>query len=606
MTTEVGSARHRFCGMALCLIVSVSAVAAPANTVLRHVEREYFDWSTQHDSISYPPLDTMARLSAMSALPDLSLAQSRRSAQRARAWLDRLAAIDATALDHDDQVSLEALQWILNRYAEAPAYYWLDFPITVYGTRLAPVHDVFTGYVFRGPADGGRYVALLGQYPALIDGMTAKLRGQLARRIVMPAAELVIARRFVASLLTTPEASLWSVAPDRLAALPPAARERIRAQVRTVIEARIQPSLRRLLTFLDGAYKDRAPATVGLSQYPGGLAYYRWLVRFHTTEDVSPQDVQARGLAEVARLEALLTLIGEALGVPGGLPAMRERVRTDRRFYARTPEELGERLNSALRRIEPIIGQAFSRPPSAPYVVRRLRPELEGGLTFGYYQDPTPANPAGVYWFNGSALDQRPILSVAALIYHELVPGHHMQHSYQVGNARLPDFRRFGGSNAFDEGWATYASSVAGDLGMYADPYDHWGFLANELMVATRLVVDPGMNALGWSRERAAAYLAEHTFMSPQQIETETLRYSADIPAQGLAYGMVSGKLREIREREQGALGPRFDLRRFHDAVLLSGALPMGVLERHVAWYLRSGPGSTVAPAPVPTEGTAP
>jgi uncharacterized protein (DUF885 family) len=462
-----------------------------------------------------------------------------------------------------------------------------DFPISVYGTRLAPVHDILTGYVFRNQSDVDHYLALMREYPALIDAMIAKMQGQLSRSIVMPAAELEGARRFIASLVNPAPQALWYVASDRLNALPIEVRERFQRQLRLHIDRDINPALRRMLVFLDGEYGRKAPAAVGLGQYPGGPDYYRWLVRFHTTQEVSPEEVHRLGLAEVARLEVPLAQVAAEIGINGGIQAMRERVQNDSRFHARNAEEVGARLMAYLRRIEPVAPQYFSMIPRAPYAVRRLSAEHEGGLTFGYYQDPTPGSPAGIYWYNGSSLDQRSMLMAGALIYHELVPGHHMQHAIQAENESLPKFRRYGGYNAFDEGWATYASSVAGDMGMYGDPYDRWGQIANEMMVATRLVVDTGMNSLGWTRERAAQYMAEHTFASAQEIATETLRYSSDIPGQALAYAMVSMKLRALRDREQQALGDKFDIRRFHDAVLLPGAMQMVVLDQYVSWYLR-------------------
>lgn len=565
----------------------VASAAADDAKTLHQIADKYFELRTHNDSLFYPPLDTIARLGEMPEIPDLSLSHALHIARIARTWLRSLNSISYDALRHDDQLSLDVLRWDLRNYSEAPRYYWLDFPISVYGTRLSPIHDILTGYVFHNANDTEHYLALIRRYSSLIDGMTAKMRGQMSRDIVMPAAELEVSRRFVSSLVTTPRDALWYVTSDRLTKLPADQARDFQEQVETVIEGSINPSLRRMLVFLDGDYERKAPTAVGLGQYPGGLDYYRWLVRFYTTEDVTPEQVHHIGLAQVSQFEQELAAISRQLGIKGGLEGMRAVVEKDPRFYARAPDEVGARLNAYLRRIEPVVPQYFSKMPSAPYAVRRLRPELEGALTFGYFQDATPANPVGIYWYNGSSLDKRSMLSAGALIYHELIPGHHMQHSFQIENHQLPAFRRFEGSNAFDEGWAVYASYVAGDMGMYADAYDRWGLIADELMLATRLVVDTGMNALGWSRERAAQYMEAHTFVSAQQINTETLRYSSDIPAQGLSYTIVSMKIKQIRALEKAELGGAFDIKRFHDAVLLSGALPMPVLEKHVHWYLR-------------------
>lgn len=235
-----------------------------------------------------------------------------------------------------------------------------------------------------------------------------------------------------------------------------------------------------------------------------------------------------------------------------------------------------------LARIEPEVSRFFLVTPKAPYGVRRLDPRLEGSQTFGYYDPPTPAEPKGLYYFNGSQLGDRTLLWAAGLIAHELVPGHHFQIARTNENEALPPLRREWFDTAYVEGWAEYASDVAGEMGMYADPYDRFGRLAMASFIATRLVVDTGMNALGWSRERAIEFMREHTFQSDTEIRSETLRYAVDMPGQALAYGLGSATIRDLRARAEATLGDRFDIRRFHEAVLGSGALPLAVLARHV------------------------
>jgi uncharacterized protein (DUF885 family) len=243
---------------------------------------------------------------------------------------------------------------------------------------------------------------------------------------------------------------------------------------------------------------------------------------------------------------------------------------------------MGEALMAAARRIEPKLAEWFGTRPKAPYGVRRLSPALEPVMTYGFYQRPTPQEPGGYYMFNGSKLEERSMLNAAALSYHELVPGHHFQVALTQENPRLSAFRKNAAYTAFLEGWGEYASDLAGDMGMYTDPYDRAGRLSMDLFLSTRLVVDTGMNALGWSRDRAMDYMRAHTFESETQIRTETLRYSADMPGQALAYKMGSRTIRELRERMRQRLGARFDVRRFHETVLMHGSMPLGVLERHV------------------------
>jgi uncharacterized protein (DUF885 family) len=203
-------------------------------------------------------------------------------------------------------------------------------------------------------------------------------------------------------------------------------------------------------------------------------------------------------------------------------------------------------------------------------------------MTFGYYDRPSPADPIGHYYFNGSKPNERNLLFGAALMAHELVPGHHFQMARQEENESLHPLRRASYDTAFVEGWGEYAAALGRDMGAYTDPYDRAGRLMMDKMLSSRLVVDTGMNALGWSREQAMEFLRRNTMLSETEIATETLRYAADIPAQALAYKMGSLKMLELRARAQRALGSRFDIREFHEWIIGSGSMPLGVLEKRV------------------------
>jgi uncharacterized protein (DUF885 family) len=274
--------------------------------------------------------------------------------------------------------------------------------------------------------------------------------------------------------------------------------------------------------------------------------------------------------------------VRDATGWKGTAAEFHRHLQADARFHAKTADEVGERLRAHARRIEPKVAAYFLERPKAPYDVKRLDATLESTLTYGYYQVPTTADPRGYYNYNGSKLSERSLVNSAALAYHELVPGHHLQLALQAENDALPAFRRRTHDTAYVEGWGTYAADLAEEMGMYADPYDLYGRFTMEMFLAVRLVVDTGMNALGWSRARAAAYMKDRVQESETQIHTETLRYAVDMPGQALAYRMGARKLVELREKARRALGPRFDVRRFHRAVLGSGSMPLSVLERHV------------------------
>jgi uncharacterized protein (DUF885 family) len=396
----------------------------------------------------------------------------------------------------------------------------------------------------------------------------------------------------IRSFVHKPEESPLAVSSERLQTFYPEGAATFQAEVRKLIETAVNPALEALASLPDSkAYRDAAPEQVGLGHYPGGQETYAYLVALHTTLDaknpkITPAAIHRRGLEEVARLNTRLDDARKQLGFQGDLAAFRKFLKSDPRFFVKTPAEVSERLLAPVRRIEPHIKDYFLHVPKTPYGVARLEPEMEGGMTYGYYRQPIPGRPEGDYRFNGSKLDERSMLSAASLIYHELIPGHHFQISLQQENASLPEFRRSSYPTAFVEGWAVYASELAEEMGGYSDPYDLCGMLAQNLFLASRLVVDTGMNALGWTRQQAIDYLRENTFESDTQIGTETLRYSVDIPAQALAYKMGSSMIWELRRHAEKELGAKFDLRRFHDTVLGSGAMPMTVLAKQVDGWI--------------------
>jgi uncharacterized protein (DUF885 family) len=436
----------------------------------------------------------------------------------------------------------------------------------------------------RTPADADRYASLLAEYPRLVGQMRTRLTAQAERGIRLPKDEVPLVKAYLEGALAAGPASPFAVADARLSAL--AADEA--SSFRSVLAkhtSEAQAALRELLAEIETLARS-APDSVGLSQYPGGGAAYEWLVKAHTTLDVTPQDVHRIGVEEVARIETRMADVRRKLGFSSTAAAFRESVRKDPRFRAKTADEVGERLMAYDARIQPKVDAYFLRRPKAAGGVKRLDAEREPALTFGIYEPPSPTEPRGLYRFNGSKLEERSLLTAAALIYHELVPGHHFQISLASENEGIPPFRRELLDTAYTEGWGDYASALGEEMGLYADPYDLYGRLSMDMFLTVRLVVDTGMNALGWPRARAVTFMREHLMESDTQIETESLRYSVDIPGQALAYKMGSRGLWDLRKKAEQALGPRFDIRRFHDCILGSGSLPLATLSRKVDFFI--------------------
>jgi len=564
-----------------------SAAIAVATTrssgVLANAEKDYWGFLQKRSLVLRLRLGL-----PVDELPDVSEARARADAEYGALLLQKLRGLRELELSHEESLSLAMLREEARELADSQRDYWLTFPVTPYASPLRVVHQVFTTWQFRNPEDLDRYAALLGRYSGFIRQMEDKLRAQAKRGVRLPKAETALVAGTYRASIAEPAESLFFVQPERLEQEPEQDRAPFTKRVEGLIASRVNPALDSLASYVAGEYAAKAPATVGLGQYPGGKAYYQRLVRFHTTLDVTPEEVHRLGLAEVERLNGELEEVRAVVGFEGSLAEFRRHLRTDPRFVPATSEEIGERLLAAQKRIATKIPFYFGRTPSAPAGIRRLSANLESAMTYGFYQAPTASDPRGYYYYNGSSLADRSLLSAAALVYHELIPGHHFQRSLQNENSDLPGFRKEAAWTAYTEGWGEYASSLAGEMGMYEDPYDRAGRLLMDAFLSARLVVDTGMNALAWSRARAIEYMKQNTLESDAQIGTETLRYSCDIPGQALAYKMGAAKIRELRARAERALGTSFDIRRFHDVVLGSGPMPMAVLERHIDWYIES------------------
>ena len=515
-------------------------------------------------------------------LADLSAAANEANLAFWRSVLRRLDRIPERTLTHDEVLSEEIMRWQGTHALELAKYYWFSSGATPYASRFPSTHQLFAALPVATPEDRDRYLSLARQYAKMVRDIKTKLEGQVARHLVLPKVELALVVPFWKAYRHPPASSpLWVGAP-RLAAVAETDRAGFTAALTKVIDTEINPALDGLIGYLEGPYTKAAPDRVGLAQYPDGKEYYRALVRFHTTMDQTPESIFLTGQREIDSLTKELDRARRAVGFTGTLDEFKASLRTNPRFFVKTPEEVGQRLEGYAAQMETKLDSLFSRRPKAPYGVARLAAELEPNMTYGYYDAPQASRPKGVYFYNGSKLAERNLAMAEGLTYHELVPGHHFQIALQQENTELPRFRRELYFTANGEGWGDYASMLGSDAGLYQDPYSRAGRLMMEMMLGTRLVLDVGMNYYGWPLERARQFMREHTLETETQIQTETLRYGVDIPGQALAYRMGSLTIRRLREHARQVLGARWDVRKFHDAFLESGPMPLMVLARHV------------------------
>ena len=571
----------RLLALALLLAAPLLGAASKSSELVAKLSDQYWQQMLKEPLLRWReglPVDT---------LPDVSYQKAASQAEEAQKMLARLRGVNASEISHDEQITVDLLKWQLDGTVANAKYFWLRPVVTPYTSLTPHVNRIFTTWKFKTEADAGHYRELLAKYPTFIRALRGILATQLSKGIVLPKAEIAIVDPFLSSYIQAPERSLFYVASDRLADLSSASAKRFQSELIAAIETSVNPALEDLVKLLRDEYSAKAPEAVGESQYPGGGEYYRYLVRWYTTQDVTPEQVHQIGLDEVKRLNDRMADIRKALGFQGAKSEFHDVLKKDPRFYAKTPEEVEARLMAFVHMMEPKIDENFRIKPKAPYGVRRLDPSLEGSQTFGYYELPNSTDPKGYYNFNGSDLDHRSWSNAEGLIFHELIPGHHFQLCLQKENENLPRFRREAYYPASGEGWGEYSSAFGEELGLYKDPYDLYGRLAMEMFLAVRLIVDTGMNYFGWSRDRAIQLMHDNVLESDTQIATETLRYSVDMPGQALAYKMGALKIRALREKARAELKERFDIRDFHDWFLASGSMPMAVLEKHVDYEVK-------------------
>jgi uncharacterized protein (DUF885 family) len=522
-------------------------------------------------------------------LGSMAPADLQRRAAFARDLLGRLGRLDRARLGPADRIDRDVLQR------------WLDHEVKEheFGAERIPInadsgfHSGFADLPRRVPLqtvkDYESYLARLRAFPGLVQQHVANMREGLRAGFTQPRVVLEGYDEGIrAYVVDDPEQSVF-FAPFR--SFPPGVPEAERPRLREAGRQAVLQTVGGYRAFLDFFLKEYVPgarATTGASELPRGREYYAWLVKYHTTLDVTPEEVHQTGLREVERIHAEMQEVIKGLGFQGDFAAFLKFLRTDPRFYPKTGEELLKEASFIAKRMDAKLPSLFKTLPRLPYGVEPVPDAIAPKYTAGRYVNaPVGGTRAGTYWVNTYALESRSLYNLEALTLHEAVPGHHLQIALQQELTGVPPFRRFAGVTAFTEGWGLYAERLGLEAGFYQDPYRNFGRLTYEMWRACRLVVDTGLHAKGWTRQQAMDFLAANTALSLHEIRTETDRYIS-WPGQALAYKMGELKIRALRQEAEKALGPRFDVREFHDVVLSNGAIPLPVLEDQVRAWLAS------------------
>ena len=458
--------------------------------------------------------------------------------------------------------------------------------------------QTYAGYAdtlpFASLRDYDAWQARLEAYPTAVAQTIDLLREAVARHLLWPRTSMQRLPAQIDRLLGDVETSPFYAPYTRIpAALSSADAARIRERARRTVEAGVNPALRTLRAFIADVYLAAAPSEVGLSHLPGGEAMYAYFAASYTTTSMTPDAIHQLGLREVARIRAAMEALAPKTGYTGDLPDVFAQLRADPANYISDPHALLTAYRATAKRTDPELTRIFhlSSLPRLPYGVVPIPAALAPDTTTAYYQPGAlDGSRAGLYNVNLYQPSQRPLYEMTVLSLHESVPGHHLQIALAQELQGLPEFRRAGLSyTAYVEGWGLYSESLGDEMGLYDDPKSKFGALTYEMWRAVRLVVDTGMHAQNWTRQRAIDYFLANAAKTKLDVENEIDRYITN-PGQALAYKIGQLKILELRERARRRLGPRFDLRDFHAVVLSQGALPLDVLERRVDDWLSGAP----------------
>jgi uncharacterized protein (DUF885 family) len=517
---------------------------------------------------------------------DLSLPAIEASARADREALARIKGFDRAKLTPADQLNYDTYLWLQqNRVARQRFREYLQ-PISHQG-GIQSADGLAEGLPFATTRDYRDWLARMRALPVAIDQVVALMKegvkaGKVPPKVLMQRVPAQIAAQVVDDPAKSPFYRPFLKFPT---SVPEADRAALQAEARETIAQRIVPAYRTLQAYFNDQYLPKTRAGIAVSDLPDGRAYYDFLAADYTTTRLTADQIHEIGLKEVARIRAEMEKIRVEVGFQGDLAAFFTHLRTDPKFFHKTPEALLDAYRAISKRIDPELVKVFRTLPRQPYGVRPIPDNIAPDTTTAYYQQgASDGSRAGFYYVNLYKPESRPTWEMMPLSLHEAVPGHHFQFARGLELPDAPMFRRTAYFVAYGEGWGLYAEQLGYDMGLYDDPYDRMGQLAYEMWRAVRLVVDTGMHAKGWSREKAIAYFKDNAPKAELDIVNEIDRYIGT-PGQALAYKIGQIRISGLRARARAALGDKFDVRDFNDAVIETGSVPLETLEKHIdAW----------------------
>ena len=517
-------------------------------------------------------------------LPHVDAATQERQAAHLQGLLNQLNAIPAAQLSPDEQVNAAVFRTILeNALIEAKYRTW-EMPFNSDSSFWTYLNE---RQQLRDAAEYQRYIARMRQIPRYFDEQIVNMRAGIARGFTVPKATLTGRDKSIEAFIDDDldKNVFYGAFKTMPSTIPAAQQQALRRQAADAIQQSVLPAYRKLLTFYTTEYYPNARTTVSAHDLPDGDAFYRSQVKEYTTTDLSPEEIHKIGLAEVDRIQAAMLKTMTDSGFKGTFPEFLHFLRTDPQFIAKTPDELMGVSAYVAKRVDGVIGDHFGFLPRKRFGIIPVPDALAPFYTSGR---------GGLEncMMNTYNLPVRPLYNIPVLTLHECEPGHSFQMAVQAEQKTLPVFRRHAYFSGSGEGWGLYSEWLGDELGIYRTPYEKFGQLSYDMWRAARLVIDTGIHRYGWSRQQAIDYLASHTALSEHEVETEVDRYIS-WPGQALAYKLGELDILKLRSEAETTLGPRFDERKFHDAILALGSVPLNVLEEQMRGWIKAQQAAT-------------
>lgn len=506
-------------------------------------------------------------------------------------YLDAIRDIDRSALSHDDQLTWDVFKLEREWAVEGERFPDELMPISQFysiPTFMAIMGSGQSAQPFRNVQDYENWLGRIDDFDVLMRQIETNLDEGIKRGVTLPK---IIVERIIPQLDAhvvddVTQSIFWQPIVNMPEEIGDGERAALEERYREAISEQVVPAYRRLRDYLADEYLPAARDTVGLYALPNGRAWYDYRIKTNTTVALSADAIHDIGLAEVQRIRDEMEKVMREVGFKGTLAEWFEYVKNDDRFYFDNEEDLLEGYRAIEARMNKAVPMLFDINPKAGFEVRPVEAFRAASAAGASYQSPSPdGSRPGIFYVNTHNLKAQPKFGMETLFIHEAIPGHHFQNALQIELTDLPRFRRFGGFTAFGEGWALYAESLGKELGFFEDPMQWYGRLSDEMLRAMRLVVDTGLHAKGWTRERAIRFMQENSSMADSDIVAEVERYIV-MPGQALAYKIGQFKISELRERAEEELGDRFDIREFHTQVLIDGELPLPVLEEKIERWI--------------------